>query len=170
MRSQKPKLVIWGFNGCLLDNARDSKSTAFFADAYETVSTLAFRGHTQAIVTVSPEIQCRRLLRKLCEDPATQTEFSMGSAQFFRDIRGDVKEKPPVYLELLGLRGFESEDAVGITDDITEAWGLFECGIKAIVVPRGVDKLDYIVECMPSVPDVVVAHTLKTAIELFELR
>ena len=50
MNSQK--LVIWGFQGCLLDNAHrviplgsDPPLAPFFDDAREAVTTLAERGH-----------------------------------------------------------------------------------------------------------------------------
>lgn len=164
-----PKLVIWGFQGVLIDNAhrviplgRNPPPPPLFDEARAAVSALAERGHWQVVVTSYDEDGCVRTLRPDDLDLV------------FDGIRCGVRDKRAAYREIIALFGGDDPDmskALGIVATIDDAMALRDCGVKTIiVVPRGADTPDRFLGIRLGDSEMAVVPDLCTVLELPELQ
>jgi len=79
--------------------------------------------------------------------------------EYFHEARGGIRKKAPVFRELLEKYGVDPEDAVGLTDTMSDARDLAEVGVTPVIVPRG-----YVVPDRIAVPTLVVADDLFDAL------
>jgi hypothetical protein len=169
MGRSSQKLVIWGgLSGCLVDSARRvvrmedfgrGLPVPFFGDALETISTLAERGHMQVLVTVYDEASCINRLRDLND-----------ADMFFSEMRFGIRDKDAEFPRVLAESGFAPKNTVGITDNVSDARAFHNCGVLPLVVPRGFDSRDRILDAMPVIPTLRVVQCLRHLFDLFELK
>ncbi len=76
----------------------------------------------------------------------------------FLETHGGIRAKAKVFKEILDRHGIDPEDAIGVTDAMSDVRELAECGVQAILTPRG-----YSVPDLATYPDLIVAHDLMEA-------
>ena len=77
----------------------------------------------------------------------------------FAQVHGGIRGKAPIFRKLLGAFQVKPEEAIGVTDMMSDARELHEVGVKPIIVPRG-----YITPDPTSVPTLMVARDLHEAL------
>lgn len=150
--STSPKLVIWGYHGCLLDDADQ-----FFDDAPEAVKALAERGYRQVIVTSFEDWDCIERVQKA------------GIAPYL----GAIGTQNRVFSCRSLLTKFEvaPADVVGVVATIEDVLALRECDItNIVVVPRGVDSPEVVRATLDDVAGLIIVETLRAALELSVLQ
>lgn len=99
------------------------------------------------------------LVSALVEDEFRRQVGHHGVEPYFHEMRGGIRKKAPVFLDLLAKYDVDPEDAIGVTDMMSDARDLAEVGVTPIVVPRG-----YIVPDRAAVPTLIVADDLMQAL------
>lgn len=161
------KLIIWGFQGVLIDSARrvvplhgETPPATLFDDARDAVTTLsAERGHWMALVTAYEPDTCEAVLREADLD----IEFEV--------VRCGIRDKREAYRRLLADLGRAPDEVVGIVAAVADAQALRECGVGSIVViPRGADSTESVIDALHGTVGLTVARNLRIVLELPELQ
>lgn len=60
-----------------------------------------------------------------------------GLAQYFEQVRAGVRDKVPLFGQLLTEAGLDASEAIGVTDTLSDVAMLEKAGIKPYICPRG---------------------------------
>ena len=113
------------------------------------------------MVTAYDEDRCVRILRPDDLDLV------------FEEIHCGVRDKRAAYREIIAQFGGDDpqmSNALGIGATIADARALRDCGVKAIVVPRGADAIDRFRDIKLGDSEMVIAPDLRAVLELPDLQ
>lgn len=119
-----------------------------FPETRQFLAILRSRGLRQNLVSALEEGEFRRQVGY----------HALGG--FFDEMRGGVRKKAPVFREMMEAYAVAPEEAVGVTDTMSDAVALAEVGAKPILIPRG-----YVEPDRAKVPTLIIAENLIEALD-----
>jgi FMN phosphatase YigB (HAD superfamily) len=100
-----------------------------FPETREFLDALAAQPHvTQILVSALNSHQFRRQYH------------AHGLSQYFTEVHAEIDKKSALFTKLLKQYSVLPEEAIGVTDSMSDVAQLAACGIDSIIVPRGYCK------------------------------
>lgn len=135
-------------NTIMTDNMATAPMPPLFPETKTFLSALREGGILQTLVSAMEENEFKRQVHH------HNLEF------FFSEMRGGVRGKAVIFRELLTKYEVADDEAIGVTDTMSDARELFAIGVKPIIIPRG-----YSVPDNNAVPTLIVANDLYEALK-----
>lgn len=134
-------------NLIMTDNMSKAPMPPLFPETENFLSALREGGVLQTLVSAMEENEFKRQVHH------HNLEF------FFSEMRGGIRGKAVIFRELLTKYEVAADEAIGVTDTMSDARELFAVGVKPIIIPRG-----YSVPDNNAVPSLIIVNNLTDAL------
>lgn len=134
-------------NLIMTDNMAEAPIPPLFPETKTFLSALREGGVLQTLVSAMEEKEFERQVHH------HNLEF------FFSEMRGGIRGKAIIFRELLTKYGIAPNEAIGVTDTMSDARELSTVGVKPIIIPRGYSTPD-----TEKVPSLVIVNNLNEAL------